>query len=214
MFKEDSSKIQQGRKSGKWLKVTIFAVKGPMVVISTGASIFSGKYKQAGKIFGHWIWKNFRIRVSEQEHLCCGFLADVKLMFGSCSLTILFLSAIFDRQGLLVAAPVNLRTKNAESLSPQLLQGFWSKLKKKNPKIVVMLPTVTTKNSKQKETICQQHRLCLAVAEHQILGGKHFLVLGPESGKIWWLKKGTIPAEKVPLPMDPPARQETQVDFP
>ena len=28
------------------------------------------------------------------------------------------------------------------------------------------------------------------------------------------VEKGTIPAEKVPLPMDPPAWQETQVDFP
>ena len=42
------------------------------------------------------------------------------------------LSAILDRQGLLVAAPVDLRTKKAESFSPQLLQGFWSKLKKKS----------------------------------------------------------------------------------
>ena len=37
---EDPSNIQQGRKSGRWLKVEILAVKGPMVVISTGASIF------------------------------------------------------------------------------------------------------------------------------------------------------------------------------
>ena len=39
-WQEDPSKIQQGRKSGKWLRVEIIAVKGPMVVISTGASIF------------------------------------------------------------------------------------------------------------------------------------------------------------------------------
>ena len=39
-WQEDPSKIQQGRKSGKWLKVEIIAVKGPMVVVSTGASIF------------------------------------------------------------------------------------------------------------------------------------------------------------------------------
>ena len=29
----------------------------------------------------------------------------------------------------------------------------------------------------------------LGVAQHQILGGKHFLILGPESSKTWWLKK-------------------------
>ena len=39
-WQEDPSKIQQGRKSGRWLKVEILAVKGSMVVISTGASIF------------------------------------------------------------------------------------------------------------------------------------------------------------------------------
>ena len=52
-----------------------------------------------------------------------------------------------------------------------------------------MSPTVTTKGFKQKEVVWQQYRLCLSVAEHQILGGKHFLILGPESGKIWWLQK-------------------------
>ena len=35
----------------------------------------------------------------------------------------------------------------------------------------------------------QQLRLSLAVAEYQILGSKHFLSLGLESGKIWWLNK-------------------------
>ena len=53
-----------------------------------------------------------------------------------------------------------------------------------------MSPTVCTrKKYKQKEIIWQQYRLCCAVAEHQILGGKHFLVSETGSGKIWWLKK-------------------------
>ena len=39
-WQDDPSKIQQGRKSGKWLKVEIIAVKGPMLVINTGTSIF------------------------------------------------------------------------------------------------------------------------------------------------------------------------------
>ena len=56
--------------------------------------------------------------------------------------------------------------------------------REEDPKIVVMYPTVTTQNSKQKEVIWKQHRLCLAVAEYQILGGKHVLILGPEPGKI------------------------------
>ena len=77
----------------------------------------------------------------------------------------------------------------AESLLPQLLQGFWSRLKKKSPNIVGMSPTVTTKNSKQKEVMWQPYRLRLAVAEYPILGGKHFLTLGPKSGKMWWMTK-------------------------
>ena len=52
-----------------------------------------------------------------------------------------------------------------------------------------MSPTATTKSFKQKEVVRQQYHLCLAVTEHQILDGKRFLILGPESGKIWWLKK-------------------------
>ena len=43
------------------------------------------------------------------------------------------LSAILERQGLLVAAPIDLRKiKKADIFSPQLLQGFWFELKKKN----------------------------------------------------------------------------------
>ena len=95
-----------------------------------------------------------------------------------------YLCAILDRQGLSVAAPVDLRTKKAE-----------------------------TKNPKQKEVIRQQYLVCLAVTENQILGGKHFLFfLGPESRKIWWLKKVQY-FQKVSLPMDSLAWLETQVDF-
>ena len=38
-WQDNPSKILQGRKSGKWLKVEIIAVKGPVAVISIGASI-------------------------------------------------------------------------------------------------------------------------------------------------------------------------------
>ena len=39
-WQEVPRKNQQGRKSGKWLKVEIIAVEGPVVVINTGTSIF------------------------------------------------------------------------------------------------------------------------------------------------------------------------------
>ena len=38
-WQEDPSKIKQRRKSGKWLKVEIFAVKGLMVIVNTDTSI-------------------------------------------------------------------------------------------------------------------------------------------------------------------------------
>ena len=56
-------------------------------------------------------------------------------------------------------------------------------LKRKNPKIVVISPTVATKSHKQGEVLWQQYHLCLAVAEHQILSGKHCLILEPGSEK-------------------------------
>ena len=56
----------------------------------------------------------------------------------------------------MVAASVDLRTKKAERFSPQALQGFWSEIKVKNPKIVVMFPTVCTKNTDQKEVTWQK----------------------------------------------------------
>ena len=62
-----------------------------------------------------------------------------------------YLSAIFDLQGLMVAVPVDLRTKKAESFSLHALQGFWSKIKTKKSKIVVMSPTVLLRNTNQKE---------------------------------------------------------------
>ena len=37
---EDPSKIQHGRKSGKWLNLEIIAVKGSVAVVNTGATIF------------------------------------------------------------------------------------------------------------------------------------------------------------------------------
>ena len=78
-------------------------------------------------------------------------------------------------------------------------------LKKKNPKIVVMSPTVETKSFKKKEVVWQQYHLCMDLAEQQILGGKHFLILGTRRRKDLVVEKGAISSEKAPLAMDPPA---------
>ena len=82
-WQDDPSKIQQGRKSGKWLKVEIIAVKSATVVISTGASIFLFMQANWEGLSTWWIWKNFHIRVSGQEHLCCGSLVKVQHTRGS-----------------------------------------------------------------------------------------------------------------------------------
>ena len=64
--------------------------------------------------FGRTSWT----RVSEKERLCCGSLVKVKIdvweMFSDNS----YLRAIFDRHGLQVAAPIDPRTKKAESSLP------------------------------------------------------------------------------------------------
>ena len=79
--------------------------------------------------------------------------------------------------GLLVATPIDLRTKKADNFfTLQQLQGFWCQLKKNNPQIDEMFPTVATKSYKQQEVIWQKYHLCVASAEQQILGGKHFLI--------------------------------------
>ena len=110
--------------------------------------------------------------------LSCEGQIDVWEMFSDNS----YLSAILDGQGPQVAAPNDVRTKEAVSFSPQLLQSLRFELKKKNPKIVVMSPTFDTKSFKKKEVVWQHH-VEMDVAE-QILCRKHFLILGPESGKI------------------------------
>ena len=53
--------------------------------------------------------------------LSCEGQIDVWELFSDNS----YLSDILDRQELLVAAPIDFRTKKAKSFSPQLLQNFW-----------------------------------------------------------------------------------------
>ena len=90
-WQEDPSKIQQGRKSGKWLTVDIVVMKeGPMQLFSTGSTIFRTNISNLSNLSDTlWIWKNFQIRVKEQEHLFCGSSANDKQMLVKCFQTIL-----------------------------------------------------------------------------------------------------------------------------
>ena len=84
---------------------------------------------------------------------------------------------------------------------------------RKNPKIVVMSPTVETKIFKKKEAVWQQCHLRRDVSEHQILGGNTTFFFGTRIRKDLVVAKGAMsPEKKVPLPLDPPAWRETQVD--
>ena len=67
-WQEDPSKIQQGRKSGKLLKLEIIAVKGSMAVVNTGATTFQANISKLRRpLDALSIWKKFQTRVSEQE---------------------------------------------------------------------------------------------------------------------------------------------------
>ena len=160
-----------------------------MVVISVGASIFqlnaSKPRRPLDTVDLEELLDSCERTGAPVLWLSCESQTDVWELFSDNS----YLSAILDRQGPMVAAPTDLRTKKAESFSPQTMQGFRSKINLKNPKMVVMSPTVFTKFTNQKEVMWQQYRLCVDTAEHQILGGKTCPHFRTESGEFWWLKK-------------------------
>ena len=109
-WQEDPSKIQQGRKSGKWLKVEIIAVKGSMAVVNTGATIFQANISNPRRPSDTVDLEELpdsreRARVPVLcLSLSCEGQIDVWDMFSDNS----YLSAIFDQQGLQVAAPTDL----------------------------------------------------------------------------------------------------------
>ena len=59
-----------------------------------------------------------------------------------------------------------------------------------------MSSTVATKSYKQQEVISQQYHLCLAVSEHQILGGKTLPYFGTRNRKDLVVEKGARSPEK------------------
>ena len=135
-WQEDPNKIQQGRKSGKWLMVEILAVKGPMVVISTGAPIFQ---ENAGKLRRLLDTVDLEDLPDSRERsgapvlwLSCEGQIDVWELFSDNS----YLSAILDRQGLLVAAPVDLRAKKAELPNHSYCRAFSQSSRKIIPRLL------------------------------------------------------------------------------
>ena len=52
-WQEDPGKIQQEGKSGKWLKVEFFAVKGSVAVVNTSGDHTSSEHQQTEETIGH-----------------------------------------------------------------------------------------------------------------------------------------------------------------
>ena len=116
--------------------------------------------------------------------LSCEGPKDVWEMFSDNS----FLSAFLDRQGLQVAAPVDLRTKKAESFSPQLIQGFWQKLEVRIPRLLRCHRLLRrTKSFKKRKKLYGNSTACVWTCQN-----------------IKFLAGGAISQEKVPLPMGLP----------
>ena len=112
-------------------------------------------------------------------------------MSGKCFQTILFWAPFLNDKDLWMQH--HLRTKKTENFTAQLLQRFWYKPKRKNPKTVVMSPIVASKSHKAKF----QNISYLATVPFVRGCGRTphpwrkntSLFWGPESGRIWWLKK-------------------------
>ena len=156
-WQEDSSKIQQGRKFGKWVEGGDYCCqRAPLVVINTGISTFTGKMP-----VGHEDPLD-TVELKEPPGSCertgalvlrlsCEGQTDVWELFSD---NFFFLSAVLDRQVLMVAAPVDLIIKRAESFSPQALQGFWSRIQnKEHPKLEWGPQLSSLKNSYQKKDV-------------------------------------------------------------
>ena len=115
-WQEDPSKIQQGRKSGKWLKLEIIAVKGSMAVVNTGATIFQANISKLRRPMDtvdlEELTESRERTGAPVLWLSCEGQIDVWEMFSDNS----YLSAILDRQGLLVATPIDLRTKKSSTV--------------------------------------------------------------------------------------------------
>ena len=86
---KDPSKIQQGRKSGKWWKVEIIVVESPMAVISSGASIFQVNASRLKSLLNIVDLEKLLDPRERTGALVLCFFAQVNQISGSCFLTTL-----------------------------------------------------------------------------------------------------------------------------
>ena len=128
------------------MKVEISAVKGSMVVISSGASFFQVRVSKLRRPLGTLDLEqppDSRERTGAPVlWLSCEGQIDVWVMFSDNS----YLSAILDRQGLLVAAAVVFRKKRVLKASHHSsCKAFGQSSWKRILRSFLMSPTVTSK---------------------------------------------------------------------
>ena len=127
-------------------EVEIIAVKGPMYAINTGTSIFqeiSSKLRRPLDTVDLEELPDSSERTGALVFwLSCERQIDVWELFSDN----FYLSAILVRQGFMVAAPVDLRTKKAEHFSQQAMQGLGLKVFQPN--------TLTERKSCGNSTVC------------------------------------------------------------
>ena len=117
-------------------------------------------------------------------------------MSGSCSLTVLIWVLFLTDKDLWLQPQWTSEPRRLRASHHSYCMAFGQSSRKRIPKIVVMSTTVTAQNQKQKTVKRQRYRLCLALAEYQILGGKHFLICGNWIRKDLVFENGTTPSEK------------------
>ena len=128
--------------------------------------------------------------MSEQEHFFYGSLCEGQVdaweMFSDNS----YLSAILDRQGLQVTAPVDLRTKKAEIFTPQLLQGLLVQAEEKESQDRCDVSECCYEEPQATRSYFRNNTICAWPWQNtKSLSENTSLFWWTETGRIWWLKK-------------------------
>ena len=128
------------------------------------------------------------MRVSELEHLCYGFPVRPNRCLGAVLWQFLFECHSWSTR---TDGCSSSRPKNKEFwrlLTPGTA-GLLVKDQEQIPRSLWCHRLILPKTLSKKKSYGNRIVLCLSIAEYQILSGKHFLFSGPESRKIWCLKK-------------------------
>ena len=203
--KDEISKMVEGGDN--------FCDNNPMVVIITGTSILQ---VNASKLRRPSDTADLEESPDSCERtgalvfsLSCEDQTDVWELFSDN----FYLSAILDRQGLMVATQVDLRIKKADSFSLQLLQGFWSRIKRKNPKNISDVTNCIQQIHSSERSDMATVPTVLAQGRISNSRWQTFPYSRTQVRKYLVVEEVQSNSEEVSLPMDSLARKATQVEF-